>query len=159
MIFPCLSVRAPSYWNFRERRCRGGNQDSEKFINVAEVTPHHFHFQTSSQALLQGISGKAAGSRCPTGTRSWLSILPPGGSGLCSWWAEMAQFNPTGLPSSLQGLGAQGQNTGELGEPDKDKELIKTESKIRPPALPPCAADTQGPALLAHATQVASKQD
>jgi len=59
----------------------------------------------------------------------------------------MAQFNPTELASSLQRLGAQGQNTAEPGEPGKDKELIKTESKTRPPALPPCAADNQGPAF------------
>jgi hypothetical protein len=62
----------------------------------------------------------------------------------------MAQFNPTELPSSLQGLGAQGQNTGELGEPYKDKEIIKTESKTRPSSLQPCATATQGPVFLAH---------
>lgn len=79
VIFPHLCFHAPPHWNSRERRCRGGNQGSKKFINLTKVTPHCFYFQTSSQApLLQGISVKAAGSRCPIGTRSWLSILPPG---------------------------------------------------------------------------------
>lgn len=67
----------------------------------------------------RGLGRAAGGQRCPNSIQ--LNFHPP-----------------------LQGLGAQGQNTGELGELDKDKELIKTESKTRPPALPSWAAGTRG---------------
>lgn len=57
----------------------------------------------------------------------------------------------------LQGLGAQGQNTSEFGELDKDKELIKTESQDQAPSSAFLCCRHPG-TFVTHIAQVASKQ-
>lgn len=69
-------------------------------------------------------------------------------------WPNSIQLN---FHPPLQGLGAQGQNTGELGKLDKDKELIKTESQDQAPSSAFLCCRHPG-AFVTHIAQVASKQ-
>lgn len=146
-VLPGLAFHTASHLNFRVKQCKVGNQDPG------------IHKLDQCRASLLPLLDKWPGTSSPGHLIKGCWIKMP------QWDKVLAEHPPRrGLgyaasgqrcPNSIQlnfhlwklpwrGLGAQGQNTGKLRELDRDKELIKTESKTRPLALPSCAADTRG---------------